>query len=320
MAGDSGKVVFVAFTMNLGIALAKFIGFFFTGSTAILAEAIHSVADSANQIFLFIGMKRSHRKPDSLHPFGYGMEQYVWSFVVAIFLFSVGGIFSTYEGIHKLIHPGEDLNNVGWILIMLAAAVAMETYSCIVASVEMNKTRGKQSLLGYLKTSKDQVLVTVIFEDYAALVGLFLASVGLGLYMATGNLIYDAMASISIGILLLVIAFFLYRKAKSLLVGEAASLEHQALIRKAFENHPKVTRLNELLTMHLSANQILVNAHVKFTPGITLEEVEKSIDEIEDTIVATVPEVFKIFIETHQKDHVEDFDKRKTSIHKPVGH
>lgn len=306
--------------MNLGIALAKFIGFFFTGSTAILAEAIHSVADSANQIFLFIGMKRSHKRPDPLHPFGYGMEQYIWSFVVAILLFSVGGIFSVYEGVHKLIHPEGALEHGGWILVMLAAAVVMETYSSIVATREMNKTKGNRSLIQYLRTSKNQVLVTVIFEDYAALFGLMIAAIGIGLTMLTGNMAFDAAASVTIGLLLIAIAVFLYREATSLLVGEAASPEHQALIRQALEAHPKVVKLKELLTMHLSADQILVNAHVKFAPGITLEEVEQSVDEVEEAIVAAVPEVYKIFIETHQKDQVEDINRKKTSLGKSGGH
>ncbi len=250
MAGDSGKVVFVAFTMNLGIAAAKFVGFFFTGSTAVLAEAIHSVADSVNQIFLFIGMTRSHKKADALHPFGYGMEQYIWSFIVAILLFSVGGIFSIYEGVHKLFHPEGELTNILWILLMLGAAVAMETYSSIVATAELKKQgAGKFKFFQYVRKSKDQVLVTVLFEDYAALVGLALAAIGLILCLITGNLIFDALASITIGVLLVVIAFFLYRESTSLLVGEAASLEDQAKIRKAFEDHPRVEGLKELLTM-----------------------------------------------------------------------
>jgi cation diffusion facilitator family transporter len=240
---------------------------------------------------------------------------------VAIFLFSVGGIFSVYEGIHKMIHPNEQLENTTIMFIILAVAVVLESYSAIVATRELKKSMGNASFLKYIRKSKDQVLVTVLFEDYAALLGLVIAMGGLGLYMATGNVIYDSIASILIGVLLICIAFFLYREASSLLVGEAASPEDQAKIEKAFTSHPKVIKVKELLTMHMSPSQILVNAHVKFTPGITLEDVENTIDEIELMVVDAVPEVYKIFIETHQKDQVEDIRRgSKTQFMKTKGH
>jgi cation diffusion facilitator family transporter len=305
MAGNSTRVVVVAFLMNLGIAIAKYIAFLFTGSAAMLAEAVHSLADTVNQIFLFLGIRRSTKAASASHQFGYGMEQYVFSFLVAILIFSLGGAYSLYEGIHKLIHPSEKLEHAMINLIILGVAIGLEGYSSFVATKELKKTKGSFSFFQYIRRTKDQVLVTVIFEDYAALLGLTIAGLGMGLYVITGNVLFDSLATILIGVLLVGIAIILYGEAKSLLVGEAASLEDQAKIRAAFENNPAVEKLTELLTMHLSANQILINAHVKFKGGLTLEEVEDIIDDIEDVIIAAVPEVYKIFIETHQKSAVE---------------
>ena len=305
MAGSSAKVVIVAFVMNLGIAIAKYIGFFLTGSAAMLAEAVHSLADTSNQVFLFLGIRRSQRAASSKHPFGYGMEQYIFSFLVAIMIFTVGGAYSLYEGIHKIMHPSEEIEYVFINVIILGVAILLEGYSSWVATQELKKSMGSMSFFQYIRKSKDQVLVTVLFEDYAALLGLVVAMTGILLYMATGLVIFDSIATLMIGILLVVIAVFLYQEAKSLLVGEAASPEDQEKIQKAFYDHPAVVSLKELLTMHLSSNQILVTAHVKFKNGLTLEEVEDIIDDIEERIIEEVPDVFKIFIETHQKDNVE---------------
>ncbi|MBP6639219.1 MAG: cation transporter [Bacteroidia bacterium] len=311
MAGNSTRVVVVAFVMNLGIAVAKYIAFLVTGSAAMLAESVHSLADTVNQIFLFLGIRRSAKAASPSHQFGYGMEQYVFSFLVAILIFSLGGAYSLYEGTHKIMHPSEKLEHADINLIILGIAIALEGYSSFIATKELKKTKGAISFFKYIRKTKDQVLVTVIFEDYAALLGLVIAGLGMTLYLITGNVLFDSIATILIGVLLVGIAVILYREAKSLLVGEAASVEDQAKIREAFENHPAVERLDELLTMHLSATQILVNAHVKFRGGLTLEEVENIIDEIEYVIVDAVPEVFKIFIETHQKSSVESFSGRK---------
>jgi cation diffusion facilitator family transporter len=239
------------------------------------------------------------------------MEQYVFSFLVAILIFSLGGSYSLYEGIHKILHPSEKLEHADINLIILAIAIALEGYSSFIATKELKKTKGGTSFFKYIRKTKDQVLVTVIFEDYAALLGLVIAGLGMTMYLITGNVIYDSIATILIGVLLVAIAVILYREAKSLLVGEAASMEDQTKIRAAFEANPNVERLDELLTMHLSATQILVNAHVKFKGGLTLEEVEDIIDEIEDVIIADVPEVFKIFIETHQKITVEELRNKR---------
>jgi cation diffusion facilitator family transporter len=216
----------------------------------------------------------------------------------------LGGAYSLFEGVHKILHPSQKLEHASINLIVLVVAIALEGYSSYVATKELKKTKGSFSFFQFIRRSKDQVLVTVIFEDYAALVGLLIAGIGMGLYIVTGLVVFDTIATILIGVLLVVIAVLLYREAKSLLVGEAASEEDQDIIKAIFAAHPKVETLTELLTMHLSVNQILVNAHVKFQPGLTLEEVEDIVDEIEEAIVAKVPDVFKIFIETHQKKEV----------------
>jgi cation diffusion facilitator family transporter len=233
------------------------------------------------------------------------MEQYIFSFLVAILIFALGGAYSFYEGIHKILHPSEKLDHAVVNLIILGVAILLEGYSSFVATKELKKTMGSLSFFQYIRRSKDQVLVTVVFEDYAALLGLVIAGLGMTLYVITGNVLFDSLATILIGVLLVAIAFVLYSEAKSLLVGEAASVEDQAKIRAAFERHPAVEKLTELLTMHLSSNQILINAHVKFKGGLMLEEVEDIIDDIEDEIIKEVPDVFKIFIETHQKSTVE---------------
>lgn len=333
MAGASVKVVVTAFLMNLGIAIAKFVGFFFSGSVAMLAEGVHSVADTVNQVFLYLGIRRSKKAASSRHPFGYGMEQYIFSFLVAMLIFSLGGIYSLYEGIHKLLHPSEGLEHVDINLMILGLGIVLEGYSSWVATREVNKIRGKMSIFQFIRKSKDQVLVTVLFEDYAALIGLTIAGLGNVMYLVTDMVIFDSLATLLIGTLLMAIAGFLYFEAKSLLLGEAADPDDLEKIEAAFLEHPKVDALRELLTMHLSATQILINAHVKFKSGLTLEEVEDIIDEIEVRIIKDVPTVYKIFIETHQNDQVvplqtdpqpgehhdasfeaEDKPKRKSSI------
>lgn len=321
MAGSSVRVVMVAFLMNLGIAISKFVAFFFTRSTAMLAEGVHSLADTSNQIFLYLGIKKSQKAADDAHPFGYGMEQYIWSFLVAILIFSLGALFSFYEGVHKLLEPENEIHHVEVNLIILGVGVLLEGYSSFVATKEFRKTKGTKSFWKYLRQTKDQVLVTVLFEDFAALIGLFIALIGNTLYLFTGLVIFDSIATILIGVLLGLIAIFLFREAKDLLVGESASDEDKAKISDAFNSHPQVEKLKELLTMHLSANQILVNAHVKFKGGLTLEEVEDIIDEIEEKMVQAVPSVYKIFIETHQNEQVADLAAKlahgEAPIHKP---
>jgi cation diffusion facilitator family transporter len=234
------------------------------------------------------------------------MEQYIFSFLVALLIFTLGGAYSLYEGIHKILHPSESIPNVMINVIILSIAIVLESYSSLIATRELKKTKGHYSFFQYLRRTKDQILVTVLFEDFAALIGLVVAMAGILGYMVTGLVIFDSIATILIGVLLILIAVFLYGEAKSLLLGEAAAPEDQVKIKAAFSGNPNVESVKELLTMHLSPYQILVTAHVKFRTGISLAEVENAIDDIEDQIIEQVPEVYKIFIETHQKAAVEE--------------
>ena len=309
MASGSTRVVVIAFIMNLFITLSKFVAWFFTGSASMLAESFHSVADTGNQVFLYLGIQKAQKPPDAQHPYGYGNEEYFYSFLVAILIFSVGAIFAVYEGIHKTLHPGH-LENGIWNVAVLGFAVLLETYSAFVATKEINKVRGKMPILRYARQSKDQVLITVLFEDYAALMGLGIAFIGNLGTLLTGNPLYDSIGSIVIGVLLGLIAFFLFTETKSLLIGEGATEKDRHIIREIFESAPEMVDVKEILTLHFGANQILINAHVKLKSGMTIEEVEVAIDRIEARIVAQVPNVFKIFIETHQKDKLETIERK----------
>lgn len=300
MASESKRIVIIAFVNNLAIALIKFIVAFFSSSSAMLAEAIHSTADSFNQLLLFIGMNRSEKAPDKKHPFGYGNEQYFWSFIVAIFIFAVGALFSLYEGIHKLMYPSP-INHVFWNFVVLFVSIILESISFYSALKEVNKNRHGKSLLSYSRESKDQMLITVMMEDLAALLGLIIALVGTLAFYFFNDTIFDAISSILIGLLLAVVAFFLTKEARGLLVGEAASDADEEKIRNAILSHECVVSINELLTLHFGAKQILVNAHVKFDPSMNLSQVEIAIDEIEEKIIEAVPKTYKIFIETHQR-------------------
>lgn len=312
-SGGSVRIIIIAFLMNLGIAMAKFVGFFFTSSAAMFAEGLHSLADTTNQVFLFLGVRKSKKAPTDMHPFGYGMEQYIWSFLVAILLFVVGATYSLYEGIHKIMEPSEIENPVINIII-LAVGMMLEGYSSFVATKEFKKVKGKRSFWQFIRRSKNVVLITVLFEDYAALLGLFLAMVGNVMYMITSDPLWDAVSTLAIGLLLAMIAIFLYLEIKSLLLGESASQDDKNIITKIFEADERVVRLKELLTLHMAPDQILITAHVKFRDDLNIREVEDTIDEIEMKIIEQVPHAYKIFIESHQKDTVEDLQKVRIKL------
>ncbi len=308
MVSGSVKIIVIAFLMNLAIAISKVVGFLLTSSTAMIAESLHSLADTANQVFLFAGVRQSKRKATEVHPYGFGKEQYVYSFLVAILLFTIGAAYSLYEGVHKLINPG-NIDHAEINLAVLGLGFFLEGYSAFVATKEFRKVKGTKGFWQFIRKSKNPVLITVLFEDYAALLGLLFAFAGNLLFILTGNPLWDSVATLLIGLLLAVIASFLYSEIKSLLLGESASEEHRAEIRKIFNENSDVIALHELLTLHLSPDQILVNAHVKFRQGLKIEEVEDAVDEIESKIASSIPEVYKIFIETHQKEKVGDFGR-----------
>jgi cation diffusion facilitator family transporter len=294
----SKKAIFAAFLANLGIAIAKFIAFALTGAASMLAEGIHSVADTGNQGLLFLGGKRSLKRPDRLHPFGFGRERYFWAFVVALVLFSLGAVFATYEGVEKLIHPHE-LEDPAIAIGVLLIAVALEIFSFRTAIVEANKVRGDDGWWTFIRTSKGPELPVVLLEDLGALTGLCFALIGVSLTAATGEETFDALGSIAIGLLLGVIAIILAIEMKSLLIGESASPEDEDKILDALEGTPNVKTVIHLRTQHLGPEDLLVAGKIDID-ATSVETLADVIDDAEARIRAAVPTAHLIYLEPDQ--------------------
>jgi cation diffusion facilitator family transporter len=284
------------------ITVLKLGAAFITGSSGMMAEAFHSVADTTNQIFLLLGLRFYKRPASNKHPFGYGKERFFWSFIAAIFIFGVGATYAIYEGIEKLAHPHPP-TNLKWAYAVLALSFVLEGCSIALAIYQEVKEAHHEGLTfaGYLRESKDPTAKTVLFEDSAALIGIIIATVGLILtdYQVGGSAgaYWDGMASIMIGLVLAVVAFVLARSSRGLLLGEAATPKVLAAIKQAIESHPNVETVVELLTMHLAPKQILINAHVKLRQDLVTGDVVKSIEEIEERIKRADPKVEMIFLE-----------------------
>jgi len=292
----SRKAIIAAFAANLGIAVAKLVGFFLTGSTGLLAEAGHSMADTGNQALLLFGAKRGNRAADAAHPFGYGPERYFWAFVVALVLFSMGGLFALYEGISKLRDP-HTIESPAVAFGILIVAVALETYSLRTAMKEANHVRGNATWWQFIRTAKQPELPVVLLEDVGAEAGLLVALGGLTLAVLTGDSRWDAAGSITIGVLLVVIAIVLAIEMKGLLIGEAASDHHQAAIEAALSAAPRVTALIHLRTMHLGPDKLLVAAKLEFDASMTMPELARAIDDAEAKLRAAVPIATTVYIE-----------------------
>ena len=288
------------------ITVLKFIGAVLTGSSGMMAEALHSLADTTNQVFLLLGLRFYRRPASEKHPFGYGKERFFWSFIAAIFIFGVGATYAIYEGIIKLSHPHPPAN-VGWAYLILGASFLIELCSIGLAIYqEVNEARHEgMSFTEYLRESKDPTAKTVLFEDTAALIGIIIAAAGLYLTERHagpgGGAYWDGVASISIGLVLAVVAFALARSSRGLLLGEAATPKSLQAIRGAIASHPNVCEVLELLTMHLAPKQILINAHVQFRDDLATGEIERTVDEIEEKIKAAEPMVDMIFLETERR-------------------
>jgi cation diffusion facilitator family transporter len=295
MHEGSRKAIVAAFLANLGIAIAKFVGFALTGAASLLAEALHSVADTGNQSLLFPGGRRARRRPTPEHPFGYGHERYFWAFVVALMLFSLGGLFAMYEGIEKLLHPHE-LESVTIALVVLGMAIVFEALSFRTAFVEASAVKDDESWWRFIRRSKSPELPVVLLEDTGALLGLVLAFAGVTLAEVTGNPRWDAAGSIGIGILLIVIAIVLAAEMKSLLIGESATTSTEAAIRAAITDGSEVQQIIHLRTLHLGPDELLVAAKVDFgsasVPGLA-----RAIDAAETRIRAAVPIARVIYVE-----------------------
>jgi cation diffusion facilitator family transporter len=292
------RAVLAALIGNTGVSISKLVAFFMTGSAAMLAEFYHSVADTVNQVFLLLGMKLEKREPDETHPFGYSKERYFWAFVVAVSIFGLGAVLSIIEGIEKIGHPHEIRNPIV-SFIALGIAMAFETYALRIAWKEFTHWRelNPGPFFKALTTAKAPTILVVIFEDSAALAGIMVAALGIGLTLLTGSGIYDGLASLAIGVILLAAAWFIGMRARALLLGEAATEADRERIRAAVEGAPKVTRLLEMLTLHLGPENILINLNVEFDDDLTTDQLEEVIDEIERRIRADVPAAGRIFIE-----------------------
>jgi cation diffusion facilitator family transporter len=295
-ATGGSKAIIAALLANTGIALTKFIAWFFSGSSAMLAEGVHSVADAGNQALLLLGGRKAKRKADVEHPFGYGRERYVYAFVVSIILFSVGGVFSLYEGVNKLTHPHP--LEVPWLpIVVLLIAIALESFSLRTAVRESNLVRGKQTWVQFVRRAKQPELPVVLLEDVAALLGLVLALAGVGLTILTGDPMWDAIGTIGIGLLLVLVAVILGIETKSLLVGEGASVKDNDAIRDAINAHPEVESLIHMKTLYLGPDEMLVGAKVAFAPKERMTDIAESIDEVETAIREVVPAARVIYIE-----------------------
>ena len=294
--GHGTKAVVAALLANAGIAVSKFVGFVITGSASMLAESIHSVADSGNQALLLLGGRRARRAADRSHPFGYGRERYFWAFIVSMVLFSLGGAFAIFEGIEKIRHPHE-LESAGIAIGILLVAVALESYSFRTAIREANHVRGDAGWWQFIRRSKNPELPVVLLEDLGALVGLVLALTGVGLALATDDAMWDGYGTLSIGILLTVIAIVLAVEMKSLLIGETADESVEAAIRQAIEADPAVDSLIHLRTQHLGPEELLVGAKVSFRSGLGMAELPAAVDRVEGSVRAAVPEARIMYIE-----------------------
>ena len=296
MASGSMKVVLAAFGGNAMIALTKFGAAFYTGSSAMLSEAIHSVVDSGNQLLMLLGMKRASRPADEEHPFGYSREIYFWGFVVAILLFSIGAGVSIYEGVQKIFEPHE-IESPVVNFVVLGAAILFEGGSFFVALREFNALRGDRPFLQAAHECKDPAIFVVLFEDIAALAGLVIALVGVSATYFLHMPVFDGIASLAIGLLLGAVAVFLTVETKSLIIGEAAAPEVVAGIEEIVRSHPAVVALNEMRTTHLGPRDILVVVSVDMRDDLSAAEVEAAVSELDRAIRERFPSVRRLYIE-----------------------
>ena len=297
MSTEGGtRAIIAALLANTGIAITKFIAYLISGSSSMLAESVHSLADAGNQVLLLIGGRRARREATPEHPFGYGRERYVYAFVVSIVLFSVGGVFSIYEGVHKIQHP-EPITNIAVPIVVLLVAIVMESFSLRTAVVESNRVRGRQSWVEFVRRAKAPELPVVLLEDIAALLGLVLALIAVSAAGITGNALWDGVGTIMIGILLVVIALILGMETKSLLVGEGANPVDVRSIRRAIEAGEDINRIIHMKTLYLGPDELLVAAKVATTPGATGAEVSQWIDAAEERIRAAVSVSCVIYLE-----------------------
>jgi cation diffusion facilitator family transporter len=302
MSGTSGSVraILYALGANVGIFIAKSVAAVLTGSGAMLAEAVHSLADCGNQGLLLLGMKRAKRPPTPDYPLGYGKEVYFWSFLVALMLFSVGGAFSVYEGVHKLLHP-EPLERPAIGVAVLAFSLALEWWSLRACLQEVNKTRGGQSLWRWFRDSRDSEMIVVFGEQLAAILGLAAALLAVAVTLATGDPIYDAIGTLAIGVLLIVVAVFVAIEVKALLIGQSVAVEKRQAIRAFLEARPEVRKIFNVITLQLGPD-VMVAIKACLDPGLSASAQVREINAVEAGLRAGFPDVRWCFFEPDETD------------------
>ena len=296
MQDGSKKAIIAAFLANTAIAISKLVGFFLTGAASMLAEAVHSGADASNQGLLFLGGARARKTATPEHPFGYGRERYFWSFVVALVLFTLGGLFALYEGIEKLRHPHE-IESATVAFVILTVAIIVEAFSFRTAIIESRHVKGKETWWQFVRRSKSPELPVVLLEDLGAMVGLIFAVIGLGLAEITGNPRWDAVGSIAIGALLVVIAVILVIEMKGLLIGEAATPATIASITQTMESTDRVNKVLHMRTQHIGPDELLVGAKLSFDGNLDITALATAINEVEHRVREAVPTARVIYIE-----------------------
>ncbi|MEV6255988.1 MULTISPECIES: cation diffusion facilitator family transporter [unclassified Nocardia] len=295
-AGGGKKAIIAALSANAGIAAAKFVGAAITGSGSMLAEAVHSVADTGNQALLLLGQQRAAKEADELHPFGYARNRYFYSFIVALVLFTLGSGYAIYEGIHKIQHP-EELSSPIVAVIILVIAIALESYSFTTAVRESAPLKGDASWWRFIRNSRSPELPVVLLEDTGALIGLVFAFAGVGLTMLTDDPVWDGVGTLAIGGLLGVIAVVLIVEMQSLLIGEGATPQENRLIRANLVDRTRIDRVIHLKTQYLGPEELLVAAKVGVVPGLDIAAIAGAIDEAESRVRAAVPAARVIYLE-----------------------
>jgi cation diffusion facilitator family transporter len=300
-AGGGTRAIIAALLANLGIALAKFVGFLLTRASSMLAESVHSLADSGNQALLLLGGRQARREPTPIHPFGYGRERYFWSFVVAVVLFALGSLFALYEGVDKLRHPHE-LTSPMIAAGILVLGIILESFSFRTAITEARHIKGTGSWWRFIRSSRNPELPVVLLEDLGALIGLMLALLAVLASVVTGDARFDAYGTLTIGVLLGVISVILAIEMKSLLLGESASREDLSAIVAAITSDDRVQELLHLQTQHLGPDELLVAGKVALAPTLNFEEVVDAIDDAEGRVRQRVPSARVIYLEPDRRD------------------
>jgi len=306
MSGHSNKAIYGAIIANTAIAISKFIAAFFTGSSSMLSEGIHSLVDTGNGALLLYGIRKSRKPADDEHPFGYGNEVYFWSFIVAVMIFALGGGIALYEGIEHVLHPRE-IKHVVWNYIVLVSAIVFEGTSLRIALKEFSKTRGNKSFFKELIDTKDSSTAAIVIEDTAALMGLSIALLSVFLGHVTGIIYFDGIGSILIGLLLISVSLFFAVECKSLLIGEGLMEKDVLKIKQVLAEDSHVIAYKKPLSLYFGPKEVLVNLDVNFKDGLTSDEIEITVDRIERKIKDNIPSVNRIFIEAETiktKKHV----------------